>query len=49
MVVFTRVRPGGGCVHPGSLGSLEFALGVVRFIRGRYKHSGLPCGYIRGR
>ena len=42
---FTRVRSGGRCVHPRTLGSLAFALGVVGFIRGRRVHSGSPsCG-----
>ena len=29
------MRPGCGRVHPGTLGTLECALGDVRFIRGR--------------
>ena len=40
-VRFTWVRPGGRCVHPGSLGSLVFALGVVGFIWCRWVHAGL--------
>ena len=41
-VQLTRIRPGGSCVHPVSLGSLGFTLGVVGFIRGRCIHSGSP-------
>ena len=45
-VHFTRVRPGGSWVHPGSLGLLEFALGVVGFTQGRSVHSGSPWGSL---
>ena len=38
VVRFTRIRLGGDCVHPGPLGSLRFALGVVGFIRGCWVH-----------
>ena len=38
------MRPGGRQVHPGSLGSLMCALGVVGFIRGRWVHWGAPWG-----
>ena len=34
VVELTRVRPGGHSVHPGSLGSLGLAQGIVRLIRG---------------
>ena len=40
----TQVSLGGGWVHPGSLGSLMFALGVVGFIQGCWVHSGSPLG-----
>ena len=44
---FTRVRSGGRCVHPRTLGSLAFALGVVGFIGGRRVHSDSPsCGWF---
>ena len=43
-VGFTSVRAGGRWVHPGSLGSVGFALGVVGFIRGRWIPSGSPWG-----
>ena len=39
-VVFTRDRAGGRWVHPGSLGSIRFALGVVGFIWVYWVHSG---------
>ena len=39
---FTRVRPGGRWVHPGTLGAFGFALGGVCFIWGRWVHSGAP-------
>ena len=32
VVVFTRFRPGGRCVHPGTLNSLGNALGVTRIV-----------------
>ena len=38
------VRPGGRRVHPGSLGSLGRALGVVGFIRGNWVNWGAPWG-----
>ena len=38
VVAFTRVHHVGCYVHPGSLGSLEFSLGVVGFIRGHWVH-----------
>ena len=41
-VRFTRIRLRGGRVHPGSFGSLGFALGVIGFIRSRWVHSGSP-------
>ena len=44
VVGFTRVRPAGQWVHPGSFDSLEYALGVVRFIRGLWVNSGSPWG-----
>ena len=44
---FTLIRPWGCWLLPGSLGSLEFALGVVGFIRDRLEHWGLPCVLIR--
>ena len=44
VVTFTRVRLWGGWIHPGSLGSLGFVLGVVGFIRGCWVHSGSPLG-----
>ena len=34
VVELTRVRPGGHSVHPGSLGSLGLAQGIVRLIQG---------------
>ena len=40
VVAFTRVRPWGRWVHPGSLGSIKFALGFTGFIRGRWVHLG---------
>ena len=43
---FTRVRPRGRWVHPGSFGSLGCALGVVCFIRDRWVHSGAPRGSV---
>ena len=46
VVGFTRVRPGGRWVHPGSLGSLRCALIIVGFIRGRLVHSGSPWGSL---
>ena len=36
VVGFTQERPGDRLVHPGSLDSLGFALGVAWFIRGRW-------------
>ena len=42
-VALTRVRHGGCCVHPGSLGSLGIVLEVVGFKRGRWVHFGSPC------
>ena len=39
--------PLGRWLLPASLGSLEFALGVVGFIRGRLEHWGLPWVLIR--
>ena len=39
---FTRVCPGGRCVHPVSLGSLRCAKAVVGFNLGRWVHSGAP-------
>ena len=41
---FTRVRPWGRSVHPGSFGSLGYALWVIGFSRGRLVHSGGPWG-----
>ena len=35
VVGFSRVRPRGCCVNPGSLGSIARSLGVVGFTRGR--------------
>ena len=43
---FTQVRAGYRWVHWGSLGSLEFALGVAGFIRGLWVHSGSPWGLL---
>ena len=40
VVAFTRVCPWGRWVHPGSLGSIKFALGFTGFIRGRWVHLG---------
>ena len=37
--MLTSVRPGGRWVHPGSIGSVGFALGVVGFIRGLWVQS----------
>ena len=39
VVRFTWVHTVGRCVHPGSLRSLGFAMGVVVFIQGRWVHS----------
>ena len=44
VVGFTPDRHGGSWVHPGSLGSLGFALQVVRLICGRWVHSRSPWG-----
>ena len=58
VVGFTRVRPGGRRVHPGSLGSLTCALRFVGFIWRRWLYScalsSIVCalgvvGFIRGR
>ena len=46
VVVFTRVHAGGRWVHPGSLGSLRFALGVIWFIWGHWIHSGSRSGSL---
>ena len=35
------MRPGGCLVRSGLL---EFTLGIVRFVRGRWVHWGAPCG-----
>ena len=43
---FTRIRPGGRWVHPGSLDSLGFALGVLAFIRGCWVQSGSRLGSL---
>ena len=40
VIGFTRVRPGARSVHPITVGTLGFALGVVVFIRPRCVHSG---------
>ena len=42
VVRFTRIRLAGDCVHPGPLGSLGLALGVVGFMRGCWVHSRSP-------
>ena len=42
LVGVTRERPSGGWVHPGSLGSLAHALGIIRFVRGPSVHSRAP-------
>ena len=42
VVTFTRVRPGGRWVLPGSLDSLARAVRVFRFIRGRWLHCRAP-------
>ena len=39
---FIGVRSGVRRFHPGLLGSLGCALGIVRFIRGRWVHRGAP-------
>ena len=46
VVKFTRLRPGGHCVHVGSLDSLVFALGVVGFIWNHWVDSGSPFGLL---
>ena len=50
VIVFSRIRPRGRLVHPGSLGRLRFALGLVGFLQGRWVHSSLVViGLFRGR
>ena len=46
VVGFTRVRRSCRWIHPCSLGSLFFVLGVIGFIRGLWVHSGSPCGSL---
>ena len=46
IVGFTRIRSWGHWVDSRSLGSLGFTLWVVGFIRGRWVHSGAPCGSL---
>ena len=43
---FIRERLGGRWVHPGLLGSLAYALGVVGLNRGFWIHSSAPCGSL---
>ena len=46
VVRFIRHRLGCRWVHPESLGSPGFALGMVEFIRSNWVHSGSPLGSL---
>ena len=48
VVCFTRLRPGGRWVHPGSLGSLVYAQGVIGFVSGRWVLSSLRSSRVIG-